>query len=71
MFRIDLIYVNSPVLARVREVAALPRGILDHAPILLQIQVKVTQANCLCRLSRYWVTETQVEPRVHCVVLVF
>lgn len=71
MSNIDPIYVSGPVLSRVREVTVLPRGISDHAPILLQVQTTANPANSLWRHSRYWVTDERVELQVDSAIVSF
>lgn len=61
--RIDLIYAGGPVLPKVREVRILPRGISDHAPLLLELDLSVVLSDKLWRLSRYWVSDGEVEPK--------
>lgn len=61
--RIDLVYAGRPVLSKVRDVTILPRGISDHAPILLDLNVSTAQTDKLWRLSRYWVSDIEVEPK--------
>lgn len=57
--RIDLIYVSDPLLARVRAVTHLSRGISDYAPVLLDLS---TDSAAQMGLSRYWITNEKLEP---------
>lgn len=57
MSRIDLIYVSGPVLANVQEVSILPRGISDHAPLLMHLNVMPAPTDCLWHLSHFWVLD--------------
>lgn len=63
--RIDLAYMTAPVLPRVRDITILPRGISDHAPLLLSLELATETSDRLWRLSRFWVTEREVEPQFH------
>lgn len=61
--RIDLIYAGGSVLPGVRDIAILPRGISDHAPLLLDLDVSTVPSDKLWRLSRYWISDVDVEPK--------
>lgn len=71
MSRIDLIYLSSPVLFRVQEISALPRGISNHTPILLKLHTRVAPGDYLWCLSRYWVSDECVEPVVELAITVY
>lgn len=61
--RIDLVYAGGPVLPKVRDVRILPRGVSDHAPLLLELDLSLDPSDKIWRLSRYWVSDMEVEPR--------
>lgn len=62
MSRIDLIFATRALLTKVQEISHLPRGISDHSPILLKLNVGPAPADCLWRLSRYWVSDDRIAP---------
>lgn len=62
--RIDLIYSSGTLLPRILEVDILPRGISDHAPLLLKMQTDSPVANVLWRLSGLWIADERVVPLV-------
>lgn len=59
--RIDLAYVGGSALSRVKDVRILPRGISDHATLLLTLELSSTPGNTLWRLSRFWVSDKMVD----------
>lgn len=59
---IDLAYVGASVLSEVRDIAILPRGISDHAPLLLILELATDPSERLWRLSRFWVSDAEVDP---------
>lgn len=62
---IDLAYVRAPVLPRVRDTTMLPRGISDHALLLLSLELTTNPSDILWRLSRFWVSDVKVESQFH------
>lgn len=42
----------------------LPRGISDHAPMLLTLQTQTPPSERIWRLSRYWVSEESIETSI-------
>lgn len=64
MSRIDLVYVSGGCFPRVREVPMLPRGISDHAPMLLCLQTQTPPSESLWRLSHYWISEEIIEAEI-------
>lgn len=46
-FCIDLVFAGAPVLSRVTDIQILPRGILDHALLLLTLDLSVDLADRL------------------------
>lgn len=63
--RIDLVYVGGPVLPRVTDVRILPRGISDHAPLLMTLDPSVGSSTRLWRLSRFWISDITVDNQFH------
>lgn len=47
-----------------QEVKILPRGISDHAPLLLQLNTDSPVGTGLWRVSGFWVTDERVTPEV-------
>lgn len=62
---INLAYVVAPVLPRVWDITILPRGISDHAPLLLSLELATAPSDRLWRLFRFWVSDTEVESQIH------
>lgn len=42
----------------------LPRGIADHAPMLMCLRTQTPPAERLWRLSRHWISEGEVEGEI-------
>lgn len=59
--RIDLAYAGGAVLPRVTDIKILPRGISDHAPLLLSLNLSMALEDTLWRLSRFWVSDAAVD----------
>lgn len=68
ILRIDLAYVGAPVLSRVRDITILPRGISDHVPLHLTLDLSADPSDSLWRLSRFWVSDTEVESQFRSVL---
>lgn len=64
MSRIDLVYVSSPVLAKVVKVSILPRRISDHAPLFLSLNVLPAPTDCLWHLPHYWISDKRIESKM-------
>lgn len=62
--RIDLIYTTDSLLSWIQDVEILPRGISDHAPLLLKLQTDLPMGTALWRLSGFWITDESVAPLV-------
>lgn len=60
--RIDLFYANGSLLPRIQGVEILPRGISDHAPLLMRLNTNLPVGNSLWRLSGFWITDERVAP---------
>lgn len=56
--RIEVIYASHTILRKVADIAILPRGISDHAPLLLKLSFG-PPGERLWWLSRYWVEDIQ------------
>lgn len=56
----DLEYVRGPLLPKIQQVTIIPRGISDHAPVLLQMSLSGSPWDKLCRLSRLWISNSEV-----------
>lgn len=48
-------------MSRLKDIKILPRGISDHAPLLLTMNLTSTPENNLWRLSRFWVSVEAVD----------
>lgn len=59
--RIDLVYSGGPVLSRVKDVTILPRGVSDHAPVSLTLEMSCAPSEGLWRLSRFWLSDSRIE----------
>lgn len=59
--RIDLVYSGGSVLSKVKDITILPRGISDHGPVSLQLELGCTTSEGLWRLSRFWLSELWVD----------
>lgn len=62
--RIDLMLAGDSLLSCSLGVEILPRGISDHAPVLLKLDVGLPSGPALWWLSGYWVTDERVAPEV-------
>lgn len=58
---IDLVFAVGPVLLRVTDIKILPRGVSNHAPLFLTLDLSVALTHRLWRLSRFWVSDTAVD----------
>lgn len=54
-------YSGGSVLSRIRDITILPRGVSDHAPVSLQLELSCPPSEGLWRLSRFWLADTRVE----------
>lgn len=59
--QIDLAFAGKTILPRVTDIKILPRSISDHAPLLLSLDLSVTPADTLWRLSRFWISDAAVD----------
>lgn len=54
--------MSNPLLSHALDVSILPRGISNHAPILLKLITNSVSGPCLWRLSCFWVSDETVTP---------
>lgn len=59
--RIDLANVGRSALSRVADIRIFPRGISDHAPLFLTMELSSAPETTLWRLSRFWVSDEEVD----------
>lgn len=65
LLHIDLMCTGGSFLPRVQQISILPRGISDHAPLLLQLSLEGSPLDKLWRLSRFWISDPRVDSGFH------